>query len=373
MMNNDVIVAGYICLDLLPELYPADNGMPFEYVPGKLLEVGGTRAACGGAVPNTGLALHKLGHRPRLLGKVGADAFGSIVKELVESAGQGLSRSLINDEQLHTANTFIISPPGQDRMFLAHAGANRNFSSDDVLNAGFDGVRLLHFGYPPLLDHSFRDNGNDTKKMFQVAKSRNVTTSLDMCLPDPEAKSAKIDWNAWLDNVLPQVDVFLPSIDELVFMLGEDELDLMADKLLQRGVAVVVIKLGSRGVYVKTTDNLERLAQMGACTPVHLEQWQGMEFLVPCFEAKVKGTTGAGDCTIAGFLSGLLRGMSAADAGRFACAVGSCNVEAPDAYSGLMDFDATLKRLNSGWNMEDDCVDKKIWRKTNAGVYARSG
>lgn len=383
VMQKEVIVAGYICLDLLPEIYSDPAGQPFRYVPGQLLEVGGTDTCCGGAVPNTGLALYKLGHYPRLVGRIGNDAFGGAIRDLIDRVHQGLGDSLIVDPECYTANTIILNPPGQDRMFMVHTGANRNFSSRD-LDDEMNGIRLLHFGYPPLLRESYRNNGSDTKALFAAAKRRGITTSLDMSLPSPGAEAAAIDWQAWLDNVLPEVDVFLPSLDELVFMLGWNSLPRdahgmvtapalyeMSGELLRRGVAVAVIKLGHHGIYVRTTADTERIAAMGACTPIRPDQWRNQEYISPCFAAIVKGTTGAGDCTIAGFLSGLLRGMSAADAGILACAVGACNVEAPDAFSGLQDFTTIQQRLRANWQREDEHLDSKIWTATADGVYVR--
>jgi len=379
-MKEDVIVAGYICLDLLPELYPGKDGASFQYVPGKLLEVGGTDTCCGGAVPNTGLALFRLGHGPQLIGRIGNDAFGSAIRDLIERVQPGLGRHLIVDSTRYTANTFIINPPGQDRMFLVHTGANAGFSSRDLAATSWDGVRLFHFGYPPLVRESYRNNGNDTKAMFREMRRNGITTSLDMSLPDAGSEAARIDWPAWLNNVLPEVDVFLPSIEELAMMTGHDQATLLAspdalralaDELLAKDVAAVVIKLGSRGIYVRTTADSARLAGMGACRPKNPAIWRDQEYFMPCFKVDVKGTTGAGDCTIAGFLSGLLRGLSAVDSGVLACAVGACNVEAPDAFSGLQDFATVQRRLQTGWERRDPQLDRAVWQEQSSGVYSR--
>ena len=58
--------------------------------------------------------------------------------------------------------------------------------------------------------------------------------------------------------MLPHVDVFLPSIDKILFMLGEElpagqrvqgqDLDRVSQTLLDMGSAIVVLKLGSGAV-----------------------------------------------------------------------------------------------------------------------------
>ncbi|MBW7462268.1 carbohydrate kinase family protein, partial [Paenibacillus sepulcri] len=79
----------------------------------------------------------------------------------------------------------------------------------------------------------------------------------------------------------------------------------LADEMLGMGTAVAAIKLGEHGLYVKTTGDAGRLAVMGRCGPDtdSLMDWLGRELLAPCYAVKAAGTTGAGDCTIAGFLT----------------------------------------------------------------------
>jgi len=69
----DVVVAGHTCLDLIPTFPSGAPGLQGLLAPGKLIDVGRLVAATGGAVPNTGVALHRLGVRARLVGKLGDD------------------------------------------------------------------------------------------------------------------------------------------------------------------------------------------------------------------------------------------------------------------------------------------------------------
>jgi len=56
-----VIVAGHICLDIIPR-FPTDAGADLSaYLsPGRLSEIGSVTLSTGGAVSNTGLNLQRL-------------------------------------------------------------------------------------------------------------------------------------------------------------------------------------------------------------------------------------------------------------------------------------------------------------------------
>ena len=74
---SSAVVAGHICLDIIPEIRALPpGGFNATFLPGHLLEVGPAALSTGGPVSNTGLALHHLGIPTQLICKVGADALG---------------------------------------------------------------------------------------------------------------------------------------------------------------------------------------------------------------------------------------------------------------------------------------------------------
>ena len=84
--------------------------------------------------------------------------------------------------------------------------------------------------------------------------------------------------------------------------------------------------------------------------------------VAPIFVTSVAGTTGAGDAAIAGFLAALLRNLSPIEAVTLAAAVGACNVEAPDALSGIRGWAKTLARIEAGWPRRPIVVETPGWR-----------
>jgi len=380
--SRSAVVAGHICLDIIPQLTGSTRDQ-FErtFLPGRLLEVGPMTFSTGGSVSNTGLALHKLGIQTQLMGKVGDDLLGQVVRQLVGSHGPHLADGMVVDKMVNTSYTIIISPPGVDRMFLHYPGANDTFSGADVRYEVVTESILFHFGYPPLVKRMFEDDGAQLVEIFQRVKELGVTTSLDMTLPDPTSAAGRADWAAILRAVMPYVDVFLPSIDESLYMLRREIyeelsqpaggaglpsritaslLSELSGELLEMGGRIVGFKLGDRGLYVHTTGQAV-LETLGTARPSNPATWAGKELWAPCFEVDVVGTTGAGDATIAGFLSGLLRDMSLEETLTAAVAVGACNVEAADALGGIRPWEETWRRVESGWARHALCINGPGW------------
>ncbi|QDU71421.1 carbohydrate kinase family protein [Mucisphaera calidilacus] len=358
-----VVVAGHICLDIIPRFLHGDGSLK----PGALTEVGPAVTATGGAVANSGLALHRLGVPTALLSKLGDDPFAQRVLDILNGYSPSLTRSMERKAGETTSYTVVISPPGVDRYFLHCPGANNTFGLDDVPERALAGARLLHFGYPPLMRHLQVDGGTAMRGIFERAHGAGLVTSLDMAAIDPEAESGRVDWVAWLERVLPEVDFFVPSFDEVSFMLdgsvselSADRLSDLGDRLVKLGAGAVLIKLGHHGLYLRTSGDASRFARAAEVLGVDAEAWAGRELSVPCFTVEVVGTTGAGDCTIAGFLSGLLRGETPEGALTSAVAVGSCSVESADAVSAVPAWSDVAKRLEAGW-ATDPLMDLPGW------------
>jgi len=326
----EVVVAGYLCLDVIPSFPQSAGDVRDLLQPGKLVQTGPATLSSGGAVSNTGIALHRLGLRTRLMGKVGDDLLGRATLQLVRNVDPSLAEGSVVAKGESSSYTLVINPPGVDRMFLHFPGPNMTFCADDVAEERLAGARLFHFGYPPLMRRLYANGGAEMEKMLRRVKQQGLMTSLDMVMVDPRSEAARVDWSAWLQRVLPYVDVFLPSLDEARVELNDEHGDVrqIARKLQDWGAGIVGLKMGDQGLFVR---------------------WHDRELYSPCFEVKVAGTTGSGDATIAGFLAGLLRGLPPEEVMTVATAVGACCCEAADATSGIRSWDETRQRINAGW------------------------
>ena len=380
MREISAVVAGHICLDIIPDLSTLNaEGFAQAFQPGRLVEVGDATLCTGGSVSNTGLALHRLGISTCLIGKVGKDVFGQAVLDIIDSYAPDLTLNMVVDKNVSTSYTLIISPNGSDRTFLHNPGANHTFCAADV-NYGLTAqARLFHFGYPPVMRRMYYLDGIELTEMMRRVKASGATTSLDMCYPDPASEAGKSDWRKILSGVLPSVDIFLPSIEEILWMLRRDTfqkfnesgkfleqvtpalLSDLSSELIEMGVHMLVIKLGERGMYLRSSGK-KGLAKMGPAAPVDLDAWENQELWAPCFKVNVAGTTGSGDSTIAGFLAGLLRGLEPIQAVTMAVAVGACNVEAADALSGLRSWEEISARVSVGWQRLPLYIQDSAWR-----------
>jgi sugar/nucleoside kinase (ribokinase family) len=199
------------------------------------------------------------------------------------------------------------------------------------------------------------EDGMELEALLMRARAAAPLVTLDISLPDPESPAGRRDWAAILERCLPLVDVFLPSVDELMFCLDRPMFDSLqgaslghlppamverlADRALALGPKAVGIKVGERGFLLKTALGAEKLGR----------GWGGVCLWHPCFEVAVAGTAGSGDATVAGFLYALAQGMGPLEACQAAVAVGACGVEARDAVGGIRSWEATVARIEAGW------------------------
>jgi sugar/nucleoside kinase (ribokinase family) len=368
-VKKTVAVAGHICLDIIPTLGHRELGLETMLQPGKLSSVGPAVISTGGAVSNTGIALHRLGINAKLMGKIGDDRFGSLILDVLNDQDPSLTDRMIISKGEESSYTVVISPPGIDRIFLHCSGTNDTFTANDVKEPDLEGCGLFHFGYPPLMKKMYEDGGVELVRLFQNVKKKGLVTSLDMTMVDPDSDAGKQDWKSLLRNVLPHIDLFSPSFEEIVFMLDKNRneglgqkgsstssidvadgalLHEISEKLLAMGTSIVCIKLGDQGLYMRTSSHMDRIQKVGGIEPELAEQWVDRELLSPCYKVDVVGTTGAGDCTIAGFLTGWIKELGPEEVMTAAAAVGSFNVEHADSTSGVPPWSVVQDRMSTG-------------------------
>jgi sugar/nucleoside kinase (ribokinase family) len=84
----EAIVAGHICLDIIP-LFEAgqEKGLAAYLAPGRLTEVGPATLSTGGAVSNAGINLHRLGISTQLMSKISDDLRGQAILDILSSHG----------------------------------------------------------------------------------------------------------------------------------------------------------------------------------------------------------------------------------------------------------------------------------------------
>ncbi len=368
--TKKAVVAGHICLDITPVFGSTAiyHNIAEVLVPGKLVEMKHANVHTGGAVANTGMAMQKFGVDVTMMGKVGEDEFGELISHILDSYECKYYMKKVDE---NTSYSIIVAPPGIDRIFLHNSGTNDTFSSIDLDYSIIEEAALFHFGYPTLMKSMYENVGEELVQMFQKIKEMNILTSMDMAAIDEDSMAASIDWNHILKRVLPYVDFFVPSFEELYFMLdrkkykillekaeNRDLLELisieedvlpLADTLITYGAKVVLIKCGKRGIFYQTAEQ-EVFEQSKNILGYSFEGWGKQTGLEQAFiPTRVLSATGAGDTAIAAFLSSVLKGYSLSKALEMASAAGALSVEEYDSFSGLKTFEEMEYKIEKGW------------------------
>ncbi len=369
-MSKSVVVAGHICLDITPSIEKqTSSGISDIFAPGRLISVGDADIHTGGAVANTGLAMKILGTDVTLAGKIGSDDFGDMIVSIASKydAASGLIRSK-NDS---TSYSVVLAVPGIDRIFLHNPGANNTFCADDLPMDAIRKAALFHFGYPPLMKRIYENEGDELVKILRTAQEAGAATSLDLAAVDPDTPAGKADWKKILTNALPYVDIFVPSIEELLFMLdrtkyeelrknnaGNDLTEIMdlerdiiplGKTCMDLGARIVLIKCGVPGMYYCTASS-EKIGRISPRLGLDAEAWADKSGFETSFVPdKVLSGTGAGDTSVAAFLTSILNGCTPEQSVSYAAATGACCVSSYDALSGLLSFEKIDEKIASGW------------------------
>ncbi len=391
----DVVVAGHLCLDLFPRFETAiASGRIAELLrPGTLVNMGGMSFGTGGAVSNTGIAMKIFGCRVAFMAKVGDDPLARITREVI--GRHGSTEGLAVSPDADSSYTVILAPPNIDRIFLHCPGANDQFTAADLNPAVLGRARLFHFGYPTLMRSMFADGGEELTRILRQAKSAGLTVSLDTSLPDPTSPAGRADWRSIYRQALPYVDMFLPSIEEtfctlhleeylrrkeqaggqeLIDHIRPEEFARFAEEYLELGCRVAVIKAGHNGWYVRTGSR-QQIAGLGRAAPQDPGAWADRELWCPAFVVEnIASAAGAGDSSIAGFLTGLLKGRTLEHCLRLANAAGALNLRAIDTLSGLPAWEELetaaagmqqrrLDFLEPPWRWDQK---RKVWERSKA-------
>lgn len=365
-----VIAAGHICLDITPvfEGGPADS-VEQLLSPGKLIRTGKADVHTGGSVANTGLAMKLLGADVSLMGKIGKDEFGDMIRKMLKE--YDADEGMLTAEGESTSYSVILAIPGIDRIVLHNPGANDTFCAEDIPEQALKNCTLFHFGYPTLMKRMYENEGEELLRILKKAKEAGAATSLDFALVNKDTDAGKADWELILEKIMPYVDFFLPSVEELCFMLDKDRLALwqkrakdrdltdvldikkdvtpLAEQCISFGAKVVLIKCGAPGMYYRTA-NYSVLSKISAGLGLDISGWHGKEGFERSYAPeRVLSAIGAGDASIAAFLASMLKGYSLEDTVHLAAAAGASCVAAYDALSGLKPLGELEEKIKAGW------------------------
>ncbi|MGI6705234.1 MAG: carbohydrate kinase family protein [Clostridia bacterium] len=291
----DVLTFGDLCVDLIVsggDVVP-EFGQKEKMVEDYSLEMGGSCGifACQAA---------KLGLATRIVGRLGADSFGDLVRSTLEEAGVD-TRYVKTDSRLKTGITVALNK-GDDRAMLTYNGSIDAVGIEDVGNDMLRWVRHLHIGSYFLMKKIQPHYPAIVRKL----KEYGATTSLDTNW-DPEE-----NWDGGIWQILPYIDILLPNENELLAIAKERCVEKAVAKLTKI-VPILVVKKGKDGADAYTLSKV---------------------YTAPAMDVPVKDTVGAGDSFDGGFLYGYLTGRSIEECLRMGCICGSLNTKASGGTRG---------------------------------------
>jgi sugar/nucleoside kinase (ribokinase family) len=299
----DVICAGLIVADHV--------SAPIEALPpgGQLVRTDRIELTIGGCGANTAVDLAKLGVNVALAGRVGRDGLGRLIIEML--TGHGVACDLVTvSPTIQTAVTLVVNVRGEDRRFIHAAGANAEFTGDELPMDAVTRAGILYvggFGLNSAL------NGENVGRLFRAVRAAGGQTVLDVVLED---SALAIDM---LQVALPHTDVFLPNADEGRMLTGVADPIEQARYFRKLGASTAVITQGSHGAYVATPAG---------------------EFFLPAYRVDQVDGTGGGDAFVAGYIYGMLKNCDLHQSLMYGAAMGASCVQSVGATTGVFDREA---------------------------------
>ncbi|MDR0510317.1 MAG: adenosine kinase [Rikenellaceae bacterium] len=231
----------------------------------------------GGSAGNTIRAMASLGVPTGFIGKVGADTTGDFYERALENLGV---RPTILRGQEHSGRCISLISPDGERTMATFLGAAVEMSAEEIRGEFFAGYDYLY------LEGYLVQNHDLIRNIAIQAKQFGLEVAID--LSSFNVVNENIDFLHAL--VADYVDIVFANQDEATAFTGESD-PLKAAELIAGKCRMAVVKIGTRGTYIKLTyDPVVHVGIMSAASRVD--------------------TTGAGDFYAAGFMYGLCNGLS---------------------------------------------------------------
>ena len=202
----------------------------------------------GGAPANLAVAAAKLGAQTAFIGKVGDDAFGRYLTEVLRENGVDASGVAVDETYPTTMAVVSVDARGErDFSFYRSANADVMLSAGDIPDAALRQAKVVHFGSVSLTADPSRAATLDAVRR---AKGMGKTITYD---PNyranlwPDADTAVAQMKA----PLGLVDILKLSDEELPLLTGTTDCAAGTAALAEQGVKLIFVTLGPDGVFYR--------------------------------------------------------------------------------------------------------------------------
>lgn len=252
----------------------------------------------------------KMGIKTAAVACLGEDSEGDFILDTYKRMNIDCSMISKTTATKTSATILPIRPNGDRPAWHARGASDYLFVTEDQFDAVCD-AHFLHHGGTGLLNKM--DTGQSAK-LLAHAKNKGLTTSFDLIAPNDETVNL-------LEDTLPHVDYFMPSIEEAEFMSGLQGVEKNAEFYMNMGADACILKCGAEGSYIKTKTD---------------------EFRIPAYKIDVQDTTGCGDSYCGAFIAGLSLGYDLKKSCQLATAVSGLVASGLGSDAGVVDLATTL-------------------------------
>jgi 5-dehydro-2-deoxygluconokinase len=274
------------------DLYPEQQNVP-------LGDVDSFRKSIGGSPTNVAVAAARLGRRAAVITRVGNDPFGDYIRH-------GLRRFGVHDEFVSTDPELLtpvvfceLLPPESPTIYFYRKprGPDANIAVEDLPVDAIRSVPLFWATGSLFAEEPSRSAAMEALRL----RSRTAHTVIDLDYR-PTFWASRGQATEFISPSIELCTVAVGNVDECAIAVGSCIPDDAADRLLERGVSLAIVKLGAEGVLVATVDSRTVI------NPIRVSVMCGL---------------GAGDAFGGALCDGLLAGLDPAEAVSRANAAGA--------------------------------------------------
>ena len=205
----------------------------------------------GGAPANVLVAAGNFGAKTAFIGKVGKDMHGEFLKETLKKYNIE-TKGLIMDEKVFTTLAFVSLNEKGERTFsfARKPGADTCLTKEEVNLELIKECKIFHFG-----SLSLTDNPSKEALLYALKKAKEMNKIISY---DPNYRP--LLWKnkdtavKEMRAVIKYADIMKISDEETELLTGYKEPEKAASKLIEQGVSLVFVTLGSEGSFLKTKD-----------------------------------------------------------------------------------------------------------------------
>lgn len=242
------------------------------FMPGAKLEIESPIFATGGGATNTATTFARMGLKPAIIGKVGADDGGKRI--LAECKAEGIASRIITDKKLSTAYSVILVPLAGERTILTHRGASDKLKPADIDKALAQGrwayIVPGNIPYPTIL-HAVNKLSEQGTRIALNPSKHVVEKGLRALKP-----------------LLAKIDVLIMNREEAAMMTGipYDRIEDILSILHRSFSGIIAVTDGAHGAFVMDREHRYNCGVFPKKT--------------------LSDATGAGDAYGSGFVSSLI-------------------------------------------------------------------